>query len=477
MTASQLLHPNGSPSDVGGTPLWFLTLDRRGRAAPETVEVLADLMERRGVTDAMVLAHGWNNDRLAATTLYHRLFGEISRLMVLRGVRDGAIAGYLGVFWPSVRWPDASAVVRSDDGGAASGTVAAGSPAADDPNGASNAAAPGSILHDAIADAALALYTEPDERSEMAGLLGLLRSRPESERALEDFVCGLRRLALDEFSVDGGTAAALPDEDALEGDALFAPDWRELLDTLASREPPMELEIGGAASLGPLSRLWRGARGALRLLSYWTMKRRSGIVGQDGLGPLIARLAELRPGIRVHLIGHSFGARLASYALKGLPDSAEGELSPVKSLLLLQGAFSHYSFARSLPHDPRRAGHLANMSRRVDGPLLATHSRHDTAIRYAYPLASLIARQDASAVRDPAARWGAMGDGGAQAVDATDVQLHADDHGYEFAAGRWYNLNGDHVIRRGPAPSGAHGDVVHPETAWAALQAAGLSPG
>lgn len=477
MTASQLLHPNGSPADVGGAPLWFLALDRRGRAAPETVEVLAGLMQRRGVTDVMVLAHGWNNDRLAATTLYHRLFGEVSRLMALHGVRNGATAGYLGVLWPSVRWPDASTVVRNDGGGAAFANGMEGSSAADDAIGASDAAVHGVVSHEAIAEAALALYTEPDERAEAAGLLGLLQSRPESERALEDFVCGLRRLALDEFSGEGGTADTLPDEDALEGDALFAPDWRELLETLAGREPSTDLEIGGAASLGPLSRLWRGARGALRLLSYWTMKRRSGIVGQDGLGPAIARLAELHPGRRVHLIGHSFGARLASYALKGLPGSAEGERSAVKSLLLLQGAFSHYSFASSLPHDPRRAGHLANMTRRVDGPLLATHSRHDTAIRYAYPLASLIARQDASAVRDPAARWGAMGDGGAREVDATDIQLQADDHGYEFAAGRWYNLNGDRVIRRGPAPSGAHGDVVHPETAWAALQAARLSPG
>jgi len=51
----------------------------------------------------------------------------------------------------------------------------------------------------------------------------------------------------------------------------------------------------------------------------------------------------------VHLIGHSFGARLVSFALSGVGAPAA---SPVASLLLLQGAFSHWSFAHAQDTPP-----------------------------------------------------------------------------------------------------------------------------
>ena len=86
------------------------------------------------------------------------------------------------------------------------------------------------------------------------------------------------------------------------------------------------------------------------------MKKRAGVVGQVGLGPLVAQIRQLLPGLRIHLLGHSFGARLVSYSLAGLPAGLTGAASPVKSLTLIQGAFSHYTFARSLPFDPNGGG-------------------------------------------------------------------------------------------------------------------------
>jgi hypothetical protein len=56
-------------------------------------------------------------------------------------------------------------------------------------------------------------------------------------------------------------------------------------------------------------------------------------------GPF-GRFAAADAGIRVHLMGHSFGARLVAYSLSGLPQSAAGANSPVTTLLLIQGAFS-----------------------------------------------------------------------------------------------------------------------------------------
>src|SRR6266542_2262258 len=88
------------------------------------------------------------------------------------------------------------------------------------------------------------------------------------------------------------------------------------------RSPEEEIELDG---------LLRGLREAegrggtllspAHALSFWLMKRRAGEVGErlgrEHLGPIFARLGDQAP--RLHLIGHSFGAKLmASTALGGL---------------------------------------------------------------------------------------------------------------------------------------------------------------
>ena len=152
----------------------------------------------------------------------------------------------------------------------------------------------------------------------------------------------------------------------------------------------------------------------------------------------ITRLGASRPGLRVHLIGHSFGARLVSFALAGLPERTVGATSPVKSLLLLQGAFSHFAFADALPFDAARGGAVRGMGQRVGGPLVTTHTLLDTAVGRFYPLASVLARQDAARLTGSApSRWGAFGNDGAQAVNALEVSLAAVGTKYAFAPGVW----------------------------------------
>src|SRR6185437_13419306 len=52
-----------------------------------------------------------------------------------------------------------------------------------------------------------------------------------------------------------------------------------------------------------------GAKDVVRVLSYTIMKARAGDIGSRGLGPLLAQLHTRSSAVRVHLIGHSFGAR------------------------------------------------------------------------------------------------------------------------------------------------------------------------
>jgi hypothetical protein len=46
---------------------------------------------------------------------------------------------------------------------------------------------------------------------------------------------------------------------------------------------------------------------------------------------------------------------------------------------------------------------------------------------------------------------------------------------YPFAAGQILNLDASDVVRADAGPSGAHSDIFHPELAWVAAAAGGLS--
>ena len=293
-----------------------------------------------------------------------------------------------------------------------------------------------------------------------------------TEAALKEFQ---KKLA--EFIDTEGTLDDKQQPDSAEGalGQLEDKQWRGLLETLGAQALQGQGGPGGGVGIGdPFKKLWAGAKDALRLATYWQMKERAGTVGHKGLGAVLTKVTESAKTIRIHLLGHSFGARLVSFALQGLPDTLSGEKSPVKSLFLLQGAFSHWAFADKLPHDNTRSGALRGMASRVDGPLLTTHSLKDLAVGRSYPAASFANRDDAAAAGDDVSRWGAMGHDGAQAVQAAAERLSAPGKKYSFRKGEWLNLDGNTVIIHGGRPSGAHSDIVHPHTAWAALAAGGL---
>jgi hypothetical protein len=214
----------------------------------------------------------------------------------------------------------------------------------------------------------------------------------------------------------------------------------------------------------------------LRTLSYYEMKNRAGVVGRNGLGPLLGGLpGQAGHALRVHLMGHSFGGRLVSFSLSGLPGSMTGAASPVKSLMLVQGAFSHFTFAQPMPIDATRNGALASYRNRVDGPMLATFTAADRAVGWWYPMASALKHEDSQSASDLDYRWGGMGHDGYQQNGISTSVLAQPRQAYGFAAGTFYRLDSNAVIKADQSPiSGAHSDIQHPEVAWAAISAAGL---
>lgn len=84
----------------------------------------------------------------------------------------------------------------------------------------------------------------------------------------------------------------------------------------------------------------------------------------------------------------------------------------VRSSLLLQGAFSHWSFASATGNPFGAPGGLNALGDRVHGPLVATFSVYDWAVGVWYPKASFLAGQNVSAAGP--GPWGGMGADGFQ---------------------------------------------------------------
>ena len=427
---------------LAGFPFWTLQFDKDGNG-DATVDTFQQESVAAGLTDIFFFSHGWNNDQATALDLYTRFYGAM-RTLVDNGtvkLRPDAKVGLAGIFWPSILFPG-DTVPTASDGGASSFS-----------------SGPELTLESELPKA----FCQPGQQALLQDLIDLLNTHPPSNDALFAFRDKLTHLM---------TLPELPStQDNLEDLTQIDNDrWLELLDAAAESSPDDE---GGAADLGGFfDKMWNGAKGILRVATYWEMKNRAGVIGKGAVGPLIGKLHAAAPGLKIYLLGHSFGARLVSYALAGLPDGLTGQQSPVKMLYLLQGAFSHFTFASALPFDGSRSGDLHDMAQRVDGPLMATFTKKDSAVGVAYPAASFLAGADAADAGDVMYRWEGMGCDGAQAVNAATQVLTNQAASYQFQAGKWLNLDGNDVIVAGGPPSGAHSDIVHPETALVALAAA-----
>ncbi len=212
----------------------------------------------------------------------------------------------------------------------------------------------------------------------------------------------------------------------------------------------------------------------LNLTTYYVMKERAGTVGQNGAAPLIAKALQAKPSLRVHLVGHSFGGRLVTSLANALPDGVQA-----RTMSLLQAAYSHYGLAPAPPDGSRPIGAFRDVvtKKKVRDIIQITHSSHDWAVGGAYPIASFIARDSASALPTidtpdtSNSEWGGMGASGAEQTDEAfdDTLLDGAASYAALPAGKLIrNLKGDAFIS-------SHGDVDGPQVAWAFLQGFALA--
>lgn len=434
--------------EMSVTPYWELTFDADGDVDARQRDRLIKELAQRKVRDLIVFSHGWNTDRSGATRLYSRFFEPVPALA------PQARLGYVGVLWPSMRFSDEPIPDLPP-------SVAAEVPATARP-----------VLDKGTRHGLLEVF--PGRATIVEQIARLLDQQPDEEASLEEFGRLVRLLV--EVRPGGPQASFAADtltKGEPAGDPLMlfgdtATVCGEFAQALAELEGP-----GGASFAMP--RLWDGAHELLRQATYYAMKRRAGTVGERGLGPVIGQLAKASPEVRVHLVGHSFGGRLVSFALRGLPEGVRA----VKSVTLLQGAFSHYAFAARLPHDPRASGALNGRHNRIDGPLVCCYSRFDSALGTIYPLASRMANDSRTVTADfgigigrkLGPEWGAMGHDGVQAVAGTRAFTLAEALKAKLPATGCVNIDAASVVKRGGSPSGAHSDICHRELAQVVLAA------
>jgi hypothetical protein len=415
----------------------------------------------QGATDVLVISHGWNNDISDARGLYQQLAGHMATLLTTHAPsnwHDRTLA-VVGVFWPSMKFADSDEI----PGGAASLGEGAG---ADDVRAQLDDLS--GLVDDPAAKRALTqarahvddLDTDPHAREEFVRLVrtAMAHTPPGEDTALdaaqlltnpresaEDL---MQRLAAPLFLAG---SARRPAGQGGAADLDPGPDV-----------PPAggAGDVGGAADVGGLGAMFRSAKNLLNYATYYQMKARSGTVGATGCADLLAAIHRHTPPVRLHLAGHSFGARVVSMAaLKASPAPA------VSSMSLLQAAFSHYSFATDWRANSDGFFQPVFAPGRLDGPMLVTHTVNDKAVGVAYAIASRLAGQQAQSVGGPDDIYGGLGRNGAlSTLDTVDQTLLDVTGTYDLTSGRVHNLLADQFIH-------SHGDVRGPQVALAVLSA------
>jgi len=415
-------------------------------------------------TDLFIMCHGWNNNIDDATNLYEALTGLIKTQADASPQLTGRRYAVCGLLWPAKKFEDTDLI----------------------PSGAA-------ALNDAVTtdqlkqrvDDLCSLYAAsewpevaipaPAAFDQIKSMMDQIENLPENQTSVVDLLRSL-----------------LPQDAATGDDAslrFFQLSPEALVDKLSTSLTPPPIEAGaGAASIAELDPFQSGTTsglggaasfrdvlggiksGILHLLNYTTyylMKARAGDVGAKGEAPLIVKLRDTRPDLRVHMIGHSFGCRATAASINALPSDEKYRSDTV---FLLQGAFSHNGFAEPsvVPMVERGAFRDVIANKKVRGPILISHTRNDKAVGIAYSIASRLSGVTAAALGDANDIYGGLGSNGTQTPTTTKEGVAGEllpvGGSYPFAAGvkatTPYNLKADKFI-------GDHSDIRKPEVGYA----------
>ena len=441
---------------VEGFDFFPLTFDGDGNLEKKTeLDAIAAHIAAAGTTDFISIAHGFRNNEQEATALYteflknlraHMTRGELASL-------PGRKFVVAGVFWPSKSFPEGPS---EGDGGVQSA-------------GTGSAAKERAALEKQL-KAWVAQDSTPAQKKAVAKVLRLLDDVTTDPAVQDEVVATLLAMA---------GKVPKTDDDGLS--VIRSTPGHEVLESLKT---PIRLKVakrrktdeggvtsvrsgGGAAAAGGVMSIGGAFKSAfgrigqvLNLTTWYQMKSRSGTVGADGLAPAIRALKKKAPALRVHVVGHSLGGRLAAACAKALASAPKLQAD---SLTLLEAAFSHYGFSDN--NGDGKAGFFREVIAQqvVKGPCVSTFSVQDTVVGRVYAIASRLADDNTKAVGDENDTYGGIGRNGTQrTAEATREVLHKAGIAYgTFRSGVVHNLDGSGGLIKD------HGDVRNPDVTYA----------
>jgi hypothetical protein len=415
--------------------------ERRDDADGMVSERISQQLREAPITDVFLMSHGWKGDIAAARQQYGQWIATAvaceSDLAMLRLKRPNFAPLMVGLHWPSLPFGD------EELGGSTQSFSPQEAPAVDE------------LVDRYAAQIADTLAA----RAALRTIIEAALEDPEPNK-LPPAVYAAYQVLDQEASLGSDGAAGTPaaDREAFEPEAAY------------------QNSRGDPASFG--SSIFSGLLSPLVQLSFWKMKARACNFGEGGSFKLLSVLQRQTQsrGVRFHLMGHSFGCIVMSATAAG--PVATSLPRPVDSLLMVQGAFSHWSYCNSIPSAPDKAGYFHRILTHssVAGPIVATVSAYDSAVGRLYPLAAGVARQVNFAEVGALPIYGAVGSFGLRGpgLDVVDQELLTADQDLAFSPGKVYNMECSRIIRQGSGLGGAHNDISHPELAhvfWSAAMA------
>ncbi|MEK6374288.1 MAG: hypothetical protein AABO58_16495 [Acidobacteriota bacterium] len=420
-------------------PYYIIPFDKKGRCdGPETRADLIDKMRKGMYTDVFLFSHGWNNDWTVATKRYEDFIAGFMEMRRKHGLKVATPYRPLlvGIFWPST-----ALVFGVEEEGPA---IAAGDPAATDR---------------AVADERQSVRELADQLPD--GQVERFYELAQKE-ALND--AEALELAIIVRPLYASVGDEVPDE-TMPAPETIVSTWRanapepDDLEDFGTAGPPEPGEVQAAGGgLGSLLRRL-DPRPIVRALTVRQMKDRAGTVGARGVGALLRDLLSAGKA-RLHLIGHSYGAKVMLSAI-----AAGGDLPrPVQSLLLLQPAVSHLCFADQVPGTDHPGGYRKVLAR-VKRPIFSTFSAHDVPLTKMFHLALRrsddLGEAEIAAAGEPPSVYAALGGFGPRRAGEKLVDILDVNQPYDLVAGTpIFGIRGTRTIS-------GHGAISNESTWWA----------
>lgn len=431
-----------------------LEFDQSGKPTGTGIDGLAKHVKDNGVTDVILICHGFRNDANDAKALYGSFLEALAQNMKhasLKAALQDRTWAVGGVLWPSMVFPEP------------------------DDSGLGSAQSVGKTSAHTKRLEALKTGMKAADKKRVDKMIALVGSAGKDEKAQLEMVKQL--LALVEGSATAAsnemkTAFKKAKPEALRG-ALTAGGQVVVKKPKGGASTGIPTLGGGVGAAGGqaqgLGDIFGFVPKFLNLTTFLLMFDRCLAIGSSGISRAARAMRGASKDVRIHLVGHSLGGRSVTACAQSL---LKAPVVKVDTMMLLQAAYSHFGMAPA-GTSPEGVKHPKGFFRdvvekkAVKGAILATHSEKDSVVGFAYSSMSAVSGNNAAAFGDAKSAFGGIGRNGV--LDTPEVvrqELVLPGKAYSLDTAKITTLDGS-VQDGGKARIANHGDVKNAAVTWA----------